>query len=76
MASTNQIGVAVVGTGFGQKIHIPGFGHHPRTEVVAVHNRDLSKAKEIADSNKIYYAYNDLNKILSLSHTHIICCPR
>lgn len=62
----NQIGVAVVGTGFGQKIHIPGFKHHPRTEVVAVYNRDLGKAKEIADSNKIFYAYNDLNKILSL----------
>ncbi len=67
MTSTlNQIGVAVVGTGFGQKIHIPGFQHHPRTEVVAVYNRDLSKAKEIADSNKIYYAYNNLDKILSL----------
>lgn len=67
MTSTpNQIGVAVVGTGFGQKIHIPGFMHHPRTEVVAVYNRDLNKAKEIADANKIFYAYNDLNKILSL----------
>ncbi|GAB4533174.1 MAG: Gfo/Idh/MocA family oxidoreductase [Pleurocapsa sp.] len=67
MASTkNQIGVAVVGTGFGQKIHIPGFTEHPRTEVVAVYNRDLGKAKEIADENKIFYAYNDLNKILSL----------
>ena len=66
MASTNQVGVAVVGTGFGQKIHIPGFQHHPRTEVVAVYNRDLNKAKEIADENKIYYAYSDLDRILSL----------
>ncbi len=66
MASTDRIGVAVVGTGFGQKIHIPGFQHHPRTEVVAVYNRSLSKAKEIADANKIYYAYNDLDRILSL----------
>ena len=66
MINGNQIGVAVVGTGFGQKIHIPGFGHHPRTEVVAVYNRDLNKAKQIADEHKIYYAYSDLNKILSL----------
>lgn len=67
MTSTSkQIGVAVVGTGFGQKIHIPGFRHHPRTELIAVYNRDLSKAKEIADANKIYYAYNNLDKILSL----------
>ena len=62
----DKIGVAVVGTGFGQKIHIPGFRHHPRTEVVAVYNRDLNKAKEIADANKIYYAYSDLDRILSL----------
>ncbi|MGB5632620.1 MAG: Gfo/Idh/MocA family oxidoreductase [Waterburya sp.] len=66
MASTNQVGVAVVGTGFGQKIHIPGFQNHPRTEVVAVYNRNLNKAKSIADENKIYYAYSDLDKILSL----------
>ena len=65
-SSGSQIGVAVVGTGFGQKIHIPGFTEHPRTEVVAVYNRDLGRAKEIADSNKIFYAYNDLDKILSL----------
>ena len=72
MASTNRVGVAVVGTGFGQKIHIPGFQHHPRTEVVAVYNRDLSKAKEIADKNQIYYAYNDLDKILSLSEVDAV----
>ncbi|PSB05886.1 oxidoreductase [Pleurocapsa sp. CCALA 161] len=66
MISKNQIGVAVVGTGFGQKIHIPGFQHHPRTEVVAVYNRDLNQAQKIADEHKIYYAYNELDKILSL----------
>lgn len=64
--TSNQIGVAVVGTGFGQKIHIPGFQHHPRTELVAIHNRDLNKAKEIADEHKVFYAYSDLDKILSL----------
>lgn len=66
MVNGNRVGVAVVGTGFGQKIHIPGFQHHPRTEVVAVYNRDLNKAKEIADANQIYYAYSDLDRILSL----------
>ena len=66
MTSTNQIGVAVVGTGFGQKVHIPGFQHHPRTELVAIHNRDLTKAKQIADEHKIFYAYDSLDKILSL----------
>ncbi|MGL4882667.1 MAG: Gfo/Idh/MocA family protein, partial [Waterburya sp.] len=73
MTSTpNQIGVAVVGTGFGQKIHIPGFQHHPRTKVVAVYNRYLSKAKEIAEANQIDYAYDDLNKILSLAEVEAV----
>jgi predicted dehydrogenase len=71
-SAPSQIGVALVGTGFGQKIHIPGFEHHPRTEVVAVYNRDLGKAKEIADSHKILYAYNDLDKILSLPNVDAV----
>ncbi len=65
-SSTDRLGIAVVGTGFGQKIHIPGFQHHHRTEVVAVYNRDLGTAKTIADSHNILYAYNQLDKILSL----------
>lgn len=66
MSKLNQIGVAVVGTGFGQKIHIPGFLHHPRTELVAVYNRDLPKAQEIAEQHQIPYGFDDLDKILSL----------
>lgn len=60
------IGVGVVGTGIGQKIHIPGFKHHPRTEVVAVYDRDLGKAKKIADENQILHACNQLDKLVSL----------
>ncbi len=71
-STSNQIGVAVVGTGFGQKIHIPGFQHHPRTQVVAVYNRNLSKAKEIAEANQIDYAYDDLDKILSLAEVEAV----
>jgi predicted dehydrogenase len=72
MTSTNQIGIAIVGTGFGQKIHLPGFQHHPRTEVVAIYNRDLNQAKAIADEHKVYYAYNDLDKILSLPEVNAV----
>ncbi len=63
---SQKIGIAVVGTGFGQAIHIPGLQHHPRTEVVAVYHRDLGKAKAIADCHHIPYAYNSLEKILAL----------
>lgn len=75
--SSDQIGVAVVGTGFGEKIHIRGFQNHPRTEVVAVYNRDLGKVKAIADTHNIPYAYNNLEKILSLKEVAgvSICTP-
>ncbi|MGH2414166.1 MAG: Gfo/Idh/MocA family protein, partial [Microcystaceae cyanobacterium] len=62
----DKIGVAIVGTGFGQIIHIPGFQHHPRTEVVAVYHRDLEKANAIAQLQNIPYALNNLEKLVSL----------
>jgi len=60
------IGVAVVGTGFGEKIHIPGFQAHPRTEVAAVYHRDLDKAKAIAQSQNIPHTCDRLEDALAL----------
>jgi len=60
------IGVAVVGTGFGEKIHIPGFQAHPRTQLVAVYHRDLDKAKAIAQSHNIPHACARLEDALAL----------
>jgi predicted dehydrogenase len=62
---TPTIGVAVVGTGFGQKIHIPGFQEHPRTQVVAVYHRELEQAKAIAQSHNIPHACDRLEDILA-----------
>ncbi|MEC4854167.1 MAG: Gfo/Idh/MocA family oxidoreductase, partial [Jaaginema sp. PMC 1079.18] len=62
----SKIGIAIVGTGFGQKVHIPGFQAHHRTEVVAVYNPDLAKAKAIAAEYNIPHASNDLNAIVKL----------
>jgi predicted dehydrogenase len=62
----DKIGVAVVGTGFGQQIHLPGFQHHHRTEVVAIHNRNLAKAKAVASTHHIPYASDQLDEIIAL----------
>jgi predicted dehydrogenase len=62
-----SIGVGVVGTGFGQKIHIPGLQAHHRTEVVAVYHRDLTKAQAIAQQFGIPYACQTVEELATLS---------
>lgn len=68
MVSSSQatIGVAIVGTGFGQKVHIPAFQAHHRTEIVAVYHRDLAKAQVIAQTHQIPHACQSLEEILAL----------
>ncbi|NET58200.1 MAG: Gfo/Idh/MocA family oxidoreductase [Symploca sp. SIO2E6] len=60
------IGVAVVGTGFGQKIHIPGFQAHSRTQVAAVYHRNLEQAQAIATTYNIPQACDRLEEVLAL----------
>ncbi|MUG93379.1 oxidoreductase [Scytonema sp. UIC 10036] len=67
-----MIGVAVVGTGFGQKVHIPGFQAHPHTEVVAVYSRDLEKAASIAQSYNIPHACNTVEEIVRLPEVQAV----
>jgi predicted dehydrogenase len=62
----SAIGVAVVGTGFGQKIHIPGLQEHPRTQVIAVHHRNLEKARAIAAKHQIPHACQTVEEIVAL----------
>ncbi len=60
------IGIGVLGTGFGQKIHIPGFQAHPQTEVVAVFNPDPGKAQQVAAKFQIPHACHQLADLLAL----------
>jgi predicted dehydrogenase len=61
--SQSEIGVAIVGTGFGQKVHIPGFQAHHRTRIVAVYHRELAKAEAIAQAHNISHACESLEAI-------------
>ncbi len=67
-----QIGVAVVGTGFGQKVHIPGLQEHPRTQVVAVYHRDLAKAQAVAAGHQIPHACQTLEDVLALPEVEAV----
>jgi predicted dehydrogenase len=62
----NSIKVGVVGTGFGQNIHIPGLQSHHRTEVFAVYHRNLETAQEIARSHNIPHACQTVEELVNL----------
>jgi predicted dehydrogenase len=68
----SSIGVGVVGTGFGQKIHIPGLQLHPRTEIVAVYHRDLEKGRAIAQTHAIPQAYPTLEELVALPEVQAV----
>jgi len=61
----SKIGVAVIGTGFGQKVHIPGLAAHHRTEIAAVWNRDRAKAQQVAQSCGAGMGSDRLSEILA-----------
>ena len=62
----SPLGVAVVGAGFGQKIHIPGFQAHHRTQVAAVYHRDREKANAIAQTHGIPHACQTIEEVVAL----------
>lgn len=57
------IGVGIVGTGFGRKIHIPGFQAHPRTHIAAIYHRNLETAQAIAAEHDIPRAYQSVDEL-------------
>lgn len=60
------IDVAVIGTGFGKKVHIPGLQAHHKTKLLAVYNPSLEKAKSIALKHNIPHAFNTIEEIISI----------
>lgn len=64
--SNQPLGVAIVGTGFGQKVHLPAFQIHESTQPVAIYNPSLEKARAIAQENNIPHASNQLDTLLSI----------
>jgi predicted dehydrogenase len=68
----SKIGVGIIGTGFGQLIHIPALQIHPDTEVVAVYHRDRLKAQQIADKFAIPHACDRLEDLLALPQVQAV----
>jgi predicted dehydrogenase len=67
------IGVALVGTGFGQKVHLPALKDCPHTQIVAVYHRERAKAEAIAQAHHIPHAANNLDTLLALPEVQGVC---
>jgi predicted dehydrogenase len=63
--ASETIGIGIVGTGFGQKIHIPGFQIHHRTTVAAVYHRDRERAAAIAQSHNIPHTCTSVAELVA-----------
>lgn len=60
-----RLRIAVVGTGFGARIQIPGFRASGRFDVVAIVGRDPARTREVAARVGVATAYTSLNDALA-----------
>ena len=63
--NSEKIGVALIGTGFGQKVHLPALRTNPNIEVVAVYHRDRTTAETIAKTHNIPHAYTTVQDTIN-----------
>ncbi len=57
--------MAVLGTGFGQKVHLPALQIHPLTRPVAVYHRDRPTAERLAAEAHVPLGSDSLSEILA-----------
>jgi predicted dehydrogenase len=69
----NPLGVALIGTGFGQKVHLPALNDCDRTQPVAIYHRDRTKAEAIAQTHQIPHASDNLTDLLARPEVQGVC---
>lgn len=72
---TRNIGIGVIGSGFGRSTQIPAFAHTPGAEVVAVVSRQLARAYAAAKDFEVRRAFDpsDLDRFLALDDLDLVC---
>ncbi len=68
----DKLGVGVIGVGFGEHIHIPGFQEHPGTRVVAVAAARPERAHEVAETHEIPFATSDYRELVSRPDVELV----
>ena len=58
------LSVAVLGTGFGRKVHVPGLQAHPHTQVAGIFHRDPNQALSLAQELGLLRSWHRLEDVL------------
>lgn len=69
---TGSIGVAVLGTGFGEAVHIPALKHLDDVNIVAVVSRRADRAKAVASRHDIPNATTDWRDAITDPDVHAV----
>ncbi|MBF0253892.1 MAG: Gfo/Idh/MocA family oxidoreductase [Candidatus Omnitrophica bacterium] len=64
--------VGIVGLGFGQNVHLPVFGTHPRCRVTALCARTPGKAARIAEQASVPNAFSDWRRMIRSSEVDAV----
>jgi predicted dehydrogenase len=70
--STAPLGIGILGTGFGQKVHLPGFEVHHGTQVVAIYHREKERAKAIAQAHHLPHACATVEELVALPEVQAV----
>jgi predicted dehydrogenase len=68
----NSVGVGIIGTGFGQLVHIPGWQACRGAEVLSVYHQSLEKATQVASKFNIPSACDRLSDLCANPKIQII----
>jgi predicted dehydrogenase len=69
----SPIGIALVGTGFGLKVHLPALRESDHFQVVAVYHREQQQAKAVAQAHNIPSAFGDFDMLLAQPEIQGLC---
>ena len=64
MPSTDPIRVLIAGSGFGAKVHAPGFAQNPEFRIVGIASGHLETARAAAEAHGVPYATDDWKRML------------
>lgn len=63
-SAVEPLSVAVLGTGFGRKVHVPGLQAHPNTRVAGIYHPDGGRAATVATELGLSRSWHQLEDVL------------